>query len=109
MATAILPLPLAIPHPPEQISQSKLAGIIELRRQIEALKSQLAEAEGEVKADLEVGACVEPGILKAVLKVTERRTVPWKQVVERELGEAYATRVLAATRPETYVTLMVMA
>ena len=37
----------------------------------------------------------------------ERRSVAWKAVVERELGEDYARRVLAATKPETYVSLAV--
>jgi hypothetical protein len=35
--------------------------------------------------------------------------VSWKSVVERELGEDYAKRVLAATKPDTYTHLVVTA
>jgi hypothetical protein len=35
--------------------------------------------------------------------------VSWKSVVERELGEDYAKRVPAATKPDTYTHLVVTA
>ncbi len=98
MATQTLPQVVPFPQVTKEISQAELAYIAELRRRLES-----------AKAELETGAPVEPGVLQAFLKVVERRSVPWKQVVERELGEAYATRVLAATKPETYVTLVVKA
>jgi hypothetical protein len=91
------------------ISQARLARIIELRREIETVKSYLEQAETEVQAGLEANLPVESGLLKAFLRITERRSVAWKNVVERELGEDYAKRVLAATKPEAYTNLVVTA
>ena len=100
----------AQPIPPAKvISQARLARIIELRREIETVKSYLEQAETEVQAGLEANLPVESGLLKAFLRITERRSVAWKNVVERELGEDYAKRVLAATKPEAYTNLVVTA
>jgi len=52
---------------------------------------------------------VEDGLFRAFLKTTERRSVAWKSIVERELGEGYANRVLAATKPDKFTTLVVSA
>jgi len=92
---------------PASISQEEIAHICELRRQMAALDERLKEAEIAVRGALESGADVEPGIFHAHLKVTERRSVAWKAVCERELGEAFCTRVLAATKPESYSTLQI--
>lgn len=93
----------------EQITQDRLAEIITLRQQIEELEKQLGEAQTDVKFALESGAEVEPGLFRATLKVTERTSVSWKSVVERELGEDYAKRVLSSTKPDKYVHLVVTA
>ncbi len=52
---------------------------------------------------------VESGLLRAFLKIIERRSVPWKQVVERKLGVDYAKRVLASTKPDRFTHLVVAA
>jgi|SRR5882762_8098172 len=97
---------LSVPH---HICQAELAHILELRRQREAIDERIKEAEDSVRTALEVGAVVEDGIFRAYMKTTERRSVAWKSVVERELGEDYATRVLAATKPDRFSTLVVSA
>jgi hypothetical protein len=102
-------VPPQFPHVVEPITQDRLAEIITLRQQIDALEKQLGEAQTDVKSALESGAEVEPGLFRASLKVSERTNVSWKSVVERELGEDYAKRVLAATKPDKYVHLVVTA
>lgn len=94
---------------PASISQEELGHVLEMRRQRDALDEQLKEAESAVRGALEAGAQVEPGIFHARLKITERRSVAWKEVCARELGDAFTTRVLAATRPDTFVSLVVSA
>jgi hypothetical protein len=106
--------PFAVPSQPspkkaERITQDRLAEIITLRQQIEQLEKQLGEAQTDVKSALEAGAAVEPGLFRASLKITERTNVSWKSVVERELGEDYAKRVLSATKPDKYTNLVVTA
>jgi hypothetical protein len=113
MATQRVPA-LQFPSQPspkkvERVTQGRLAEIITLRQQIEDLEKQLGEAQTDVKSALEAGAAVEPGIFRASLKTTERTNVSWKSVVERELGEDYAKRVLSATKPDKYVHLVVTA
>jgi hypothetical protein len=111
-ATAILQQqPAAVaPFPAkEAISQDELARIVALRHQVENLESELDQAEAQARAALEAGAVAEPGLLRVWLKTVERRSVAWKSVCERELGEAYCKRVLAATRPDTYTSLVIEA
>jgi hypothetical protein len=98
-----------VPNTCKAITQFELAHLLEMRRQREALDEQITEAEVSLRAALEAGAQVETGIFRAYLKVTERRSVAWKAVVERELGEDYATRVLAATKPDKFSALVVSA
>jgi hypothetical protein len=97
---------LPIPSP---IGQDELGHILEMRRQREALDEQIKESETAVRAALEAGAVVEDGVFRAYLKPGERRSVAWKAIVERELGEGYANRVLAATKPDKFTTLVVSA
>lgn len=97
------------PKKAERVTQDRLAEIIMLRQQIESLEKQLGEAQTDVKAALESGAEIEPGIFRASLKITERTNVSWKSVVERELGDDYTRRVLAATKPDKYTHLVVTA
>jgi len=91
------------------ITQGELARILELRRDIEQLEADLKSAEQEVRGQLEAGASVESGLFRAYLKTNERRSVAWKAIVERELGEEYARRVLAATKPDTTTQLVLTA
>lgn len=102
---------IAVPPqvPAAFITQDGLGHILELRRQIEALGARLAEAEGAVKTALESGTEIEVGPFRAMLKTYERRSVAWKAIVERELGEDYARRVFNATRPDTHTQLLVSA
>lgn len=92
-----------------QITQANLCRVVELRRKIEQLNADLKEAESAIRLGLESGSPVEPGTLRAFLKNMERRSVSWKAVVERELGDEYARRVLAATKPDVSVQLVISA
>ncbi len=94
---------------PHDICQSELAHVLELRRQRDAVDERINEAEQAIRTALENGASVQGGILTARLKVTERRSVAWKSVCERELGDDYCRRVLAATHPDQFTTLVVSA
>lgn len=89
------------------ISQERLSAYAKLEAQIDKLNAKLGPEKDALKAALEAGAEIEPGAHHAHLKVTERRSVPWKEIVERELGEAYAERVMAATKPGKAVSLVV--
>ena len=95
--------------PAVQITQAELCRVVELRHEIEQFESELKEAENAIRLGLESGNPVEPGTLRAFLKVAERRNVSWKAVVERECGADYAARVLAATKPDTTTQLVVTA
>jgi hypothetical protein len=97
-----------IPHV-EPVTQEQLARIITLRQQVETLEHQLGEVQADVQSALKAGASVGPGLFRASLKTIERRSVAWKTVCERELGEAYRARVLAGTRPEQFTHLIVTA
>lgn len=112
MATQILtqqPAVIPFPSTKETVPQTALRQVVELRQQIDRLTEQLKSAEGSIRQRLEGGADVESGLLTARLKVVERRNVSWKSVCERQLGEAYCTRVLAATKPTTSKSLVVEA
>jgi hypothetical protein len=113
MAASAKVIPLSSPAQPiptsRPVAQTHLSNILELRREIEILEAQVQAAENEVRAALESGAPVEPGLLRAFLKTIERRSVAWKAVCERELGEDYCRRVLTATRPDTFTRLVVEA
>lgn len=102
-------LPAQAVHPVEPVTQSALVRILELRQEIALLESEAEAQQNVVRAQIEAGAPVEPGLLRAFLKTTERRSVQWKVVCERELGEEYARRVLAATKPDTFTNLVVTA
>jgi hypothetical protein len=91
----------------ENISQFELAAICTLRDRAQQIQQQIEEAEASIRARLEAGTEVERGAFHAYLKTVERRSVSWKGVVERELGEDYAVRVLAATRPDKFSTLVI--
>ena len=109
MATRILHQPVTFPEPTEQVSQAQLARILQLKGEIAERKKALEEAEAEVQAALEDSVPVQVGLLRAFLKTVERRSVPWKQVVERKLGVDFAKRVLAGTKPDKFTHLVVTA
>jgi hypothetical protein len=106
---AVIQFPLPEPARREIISQERLTHFKALQQRIEALEAEAKQLETALLASLEAGAIIEPGVFKAFLKTTERRNVSWKGVVERELGAGYAKRVLAATKPDTYTSVVVEA
>ena len=109
MATQTVPQAVPFRKPTDTITQEKLAYVLTLKGEIAERKKALEETEAEVQAALEVSVPVESGLLRAFLKIIERRSVPWKQVVERKLGVDYAKRVLAGTKPDRFVHLIVTA
>ena len=109
MATRTLPQAVPFKQPTEEITQNRLAYILTLKGEIAERKKALEEAEAEVQAALEDSVPVESGLLRAFLKTVERRSVQWKQVVERKLGVDFAKRVLAGTKPDRFTHLVVTA
>ncbi len=109
MATQTVPQAVPFQQPTGTITQEKLAYILTLKGEIAERKKALEETEAEVQAALEDSLPVESGLLRAFLKTVERRSVPWKQVVERKLGVDYAKRVLAGTKPDRFTHLVVTA
>ena len=71
------------------------AAIAQLQSELRTLNGVLAPLEEEAVRVLENGGRI-PGVQ---LRVTYRRTVSWKSVVEAKLGKAYAEKVLASTKP----------
>ncbi len=109
MATQTVPQAVPFRKPTDTITQEKLAYILTLKGEIAERKKELEQVETEVQAALEDSVPVESGLLRAFLKIIERRSVPWKQVVERKLGVDYAKRVLAGTKPDRFTLLVVTA
>ena len=109
MASQTVPQAVPFQQPTGTITQEKLAYVLTLRGEIAERKKALEEAETEVQAALEDSVPIQPGLLRAFLKIIERRSVPWKQVVERKLGVDYAKRVLAGTKPDRFTHLVVTA
>jgi hypothetical protein len=97
----------------EPIAQLELELFLSLCNRLDALKEQVAAEEAALKARLEAGASVDPGVHVAELKEHFRRNVAWKDVVIRLAnrlklnGEAYCSKVLAATKPSRTVSLNV--
>ncbi len=109
MATQTVPQAVPFQQPTGTITQKRLAYILTLKGEIAERKKELEQVETEVQAALEGSVPVESGLLRAFLKTVERRSVPWKQVVERKLGVEYAKRVLAGTKPDKFTHLVVTA
>lgn len=107
-ATRTVPHVVSFPQSvPAVISQDRLTAFLALRQRIDALEVEWKQAEAEIRAAVEADFPVEPGVFTAFLKTTERRSVAWKAVCERELGSDYCTRVLAATKPDRFTHLVV--
>ena len=109
MATQTVPQAVPFQQPTGTITQEKLAYVLTLKGEIAERKKALEETETEVQAALEDSVPVQVGLLRAFLKTVERRSVQWKQVVERKLGVDYAKRVLASTKPDRFTHLVVTA
>jgi len=116
MATQTLPhvvqFPQSVPAV-EPITQLELELFLSLCNRLKQLESQVVTEEAALKARLESGATVDPGVHVAELKESFRRNVSWKDVVIRLAnrlklnGEAYCAKVLAATKPSRTVSLVV--
>lgn len=91
------------------IYQSELENLVLMRQAAERAADVVAALETDIRRYLEAGAEVEPGIFRAFLKMSERRNVAWREIIERELGEGYAAQVLSHTKPTQYVKLVVEA
>jgi hypothetical protein len=89
------------------ITQENLQAVAEKRALIARLEAELKAVEATVLESLKAGASIAPGLLTARVKTYERRNVAWKEIVIREKGEDYADRVLNATRPDKYESLVV--
>lgn len=91
----------------QKITQKKLARYASLSNKIDALKAEYFQIKQELILDLDAGEPVEAGPRTAILKQEERRSVSWKDVVVRELGETYAKKVIGGTKPTPYFKLVV--
>jgi hypothetical protein len=117
MASASKSIPFVVPAQVvlavEPITQLELELLLSLRNRLKNLESQVAAEEAALKSRLEAGATVDPGVHVAELKESFRRNVSWKDVVIRLAnrlkldGEAYCSKVLAATKPSRTVSLVV--
>lgn len=65
-------------------------------------KAKLKDVENEILVRLDEKEKVEKGKLKLEIDITERRTVGWKAIVEKELGVTFATKMLQNTKPVKY-------
>lgn len=90
-----------------RITQKTLARFTSLKNEIDALTAEYKTIKGDLIEALEGGSLVQKGERIASLQEYERRIVPWKDVVIRLKSEGYADKVLAATKPEAYVKLVV--
>lgn len=70
-------------------------------------KAELSDLENGVIKRLKKGEKVEPGSLQVILNRTERRTPPWKALLEQIKGRAYIEKVIKDTNPtETEVLII---
>jgi hypothetical protein len=98
-----------------KVSQRELIEIIMLRNLLREREESLSAFEAEIKARLDAGASVEPGVHVASLKESFRRTVAWKSVAVdlgnavfgEGKGAAYCEDVLNSTEPERSVSLFI--
>jgi hypothetical protein len=97
----------------EPISQLELGMLLSMRNRLRQVEEQVVAAEADLKARLEAGVEVEPGVHVVQLKESFRKSVSWKDVTIRLAnrlklnGEAYCAKVLAATKPSRSVSLEV--
>jgi hypothetical protein len=91
----------------KRIPQATLAAILKRRTRIADLQTDLDQLENTLLSKLKAGFELAPGALAARIKKWERRSVAWRKVCERELGEEYCQRVFNATKPELHENLVV--
>ena len=82
------------------ITQQRLASYLLVERDITKKMKHLSRMRESIMKALKDGTPVQDGEVFCYIKlVPGRRSVSWKKVVVRLAGEAYAKRVLAATKP----------
>ena len=91
----------------KQISQTTLKKYRRLENAIAELTVEFKDLKDDIIMRLDDGSSVEIGDRTADIQSVERRSVSWKQVVIRLKDAAYATRVLAATKPTFFFKLTV--
>jgi hypothetical protein len=91
----------------KQISQTTLKKYRRLENAIAELTVEFKDLKDDIIMRLDDGTSVEIGERTADIQSIERRSVSWKQVVIRLKDAAYATRVLAATKPTFFFKLTV--
>lgn len=101
---------------PTAITQAEVERLLVLRQEAQETQAvaakqaaELAAEEDRLKALLQAGAPVERGpyLVDLVTELTGR-SVAWRGVVEKELGKAFAEKVLADTTPGQRLTLRVL-
>src|SRR5262245_8563621 len=93
----------------KRITQRTLAAVLKQRAAIQKASTELDVLEESLLQRLKAGEPLQPGLIRAYVKEWERRSPAWKAVVEREISQEYAARVLAATKPDKFEKLVVEA
>lgn len=65
-------------------------------------KAKLKDVENELLKRLRDKEKVEKGVLSVEISVTERRTVAWKSIVQKAMGEAFVIETIKKTCPDKY-------
>lgn len=81
------------------VTQAELNQVVALRHLIGVTRDELAAKESELIALLQGGASIEAGYRTASVEIGERRSVAWREIVERLKGVGYAENVLKHTKP----------
>ena len=91
----------------KKITQIDLRNYRILENKIGSLQLDLGELKDDLIQRIGKGAKVEIGERTAILKIIERRSVSWRQVVIRLKGNSYVARVIASTKPKAFSQLEV--
>ena len=91
----------------KKITQIDLRNYRVLENKIESLAFDLGELKTDLIKRIGKGAKVEMGERTAILRIIERRSVSWRQVVVRLKGNPYVARVIASTKPKSFPQLEV--
>lgn len=93
-----------------KITQNEMAAIVLLEAEIVKLKAAEAQHKklsAEMLKRLKRGDGIEDGALRAINKPWQRTVISWLDIVKREMGDAFVTRVTAATKPSDYDKLVI--
>lgn len=97
-----------------KITQAQLQSFYESQHKIKEFKSKLKEIEESHKKSenilirlLETNTPIEDGLLTAIIKITSRTNVAWKEKFIEILGENTATKIQETTVPTTYKSIEV--